>query len=172
MRDYTGPIVLIALGAYLLFTQLDLISFSWQDVITYGFILIGFIMFLNAFDRPDRRGILGGVFFMSYGVTLSLMRFSYVYPNDYFGYGTFFLALALGNLVYFLFRTERTQNLVWSAVFGGVGAVFLLMYFGYFHPWMVEDYVRTYWPLALILVGLVLILKALKNRNPVSVNGA
>jgi hypothetical protein len=172
MRQYIGPIFLIAFGAYLLFYQLDYVSFHWEDVITYGFILIGFIMILNAFDREDRRGILGGVFFISYGAALSLMRFDVVYPDDNFGYGTFFLALALANLVFYLFKQERTQNLVWSVIYGSAGTVFMLIYFGYFHPWMVEDQLETYWPLVLILVGLVLIFKALRHRNTVSVNGA
>ena len=170
MRDYAGPIILIGLGIYLLFNQLDYLSFRWADILTYGFILIGFIMFLNAFDHPHKKGILGGVFFMSYGITLSLMRYHVIYPDDYFGYGAFFLALALGNLMYFFFRTDRIINLTWAVIFAAVGAIFASMYFGLFHPWYIEEQVEAYWPLALIVLGLGIIFNAYRKRDTMPVN--
>ncbi len=128
-------------------------------------------MVLNAFDKPEKKGILGGVFFMSYGITLSLMRYRVIYPDDYFGYGTFFLALALANLVYFFFRTDRILNLTWAIIFAAVGGIFMSMYFDVFQPWYIEDQVRTYWPVILILLGLGVILNAFRKKDSVSVNG-
>lgn len=170
MRAYTGPIILIGLGIYLLLNQLDYLSFRIEDILTYGFILIGFLMILNSFDNPDSKGLLGGVFFISYGATMSLMRYHFIYPDDEFGAGAFFLALALGNLVYFMFFPKRNINLAWGIIFGIVGAVFMAMYYGFLYPWDVFVQFRIYWPLALVVLGVVIIYNAYRKRNSVSVN--
>jgi hypothetical protein len=168
IRDYTGPIILIALGIFLLANQFDLLSFRWLDIITYGFVLIGFLMTINAFDNAEKRGLLGGVFFISYGTALILMRHHVVYPSDNFGFGTFFLALALGNLAYFLFNNQRILNLTWTIIFAAVGVVFLYMYYGALSPWYVREQIATYWPVALIVLGLGIIVNAYRKRNSVS----
>jgi len=165
MRDYAGPFILIGIGIYLLLFQMDFIAFNWVDLITYGFILIGFLMFINAFSRTDRRGILGGVFFMSYGTTLSLMRHRVVFPDDNFGWGTLFLALALGNLVYYLVKPDRTGNLVWSLIFGLVGSGLISVYLGYFTRWEITSNLEMYWPFALIILGVALIIKTKKGMK-------
>jgi uncharacterized membrane protein YsdA (DUF1294 family) len=170
MRAYIGPIILISLGIYFLLNQLEILSFRIEDLLTFGFILIGFLMLLNSFDNPEKKGLLGGVFFLSCGAIMSLMRYHYIYPDDDFGFGAFFLSLALGNLVYFAFMPQRNINLVWGLIFGGVGAIFMAMYYGFLYPWNVWEQFEIYWPLALIIVGVVIIYNAYRNRNSVSVN--
>ena len=87
MKAYTGPIILIGLGVYFLLQQFEILSFHFRDLLTFGFILVGILMLLTSFDNPERKGLLGGVFFISCGAVMSLMRYHYIYPDDNFGYG-------------------------------------------------------------------------------------
>lgn len=171
MRDYAGPLILIGLGAYLLLHQFDFVSFRWVDIITYGFILAGFIMILNAFDNPQRKGLLGGVFFLTYGTALSMMRLGVVFPDDNFGWGTLILSIGFANLVYFAFHSERTGNLVWGALFGIAGGIMMLVYLGYISRWDVYDQLEVYWPVALILAGLIILLRSVGHKTKEAVNG-
>lgn len=169
MKKYTGPIILIGLGVYFLLQQFEILSFHVRDLITYGFILIGILMLLNSFDNPEKKGLLGGVFFISCGALMSFMRYNYMYQSEEFGIGAFLISLALGNLVYFAI-ISRNINLVWGIIYLAAGAVFMAMDFGFLYSWEVLDQVSVYWPVGLIAVGLIIIFNAYRKRDSVSVN--
>ena len=138
-------------------------------LITYGFILIGILMLVNSFDNPEKKGLLGGVFFLSFGALMSFMRFNYMYQSEQFGMGAFLISLALANLVFYAVLS-RNINLVWGIIYVAAGAVFMAMDFGILYSWEVLDQVAVYWPLGLIAVGLVIIYNAYRKRDSVSVN--
>ena len=169
MKTYTGPIILIGLGVYFLLQQFEILSFHFRDLITYGFILIGILMLVNSFDNLEKKGLLGGVFFISLGALMSFMRFNYMYQSEQFGMGAFLISLALGNLVFYA-ALSRNINLVWGIIYVAAGAVFMAMDFGLLYSWEVLDQVAVYWPLGLIAVGLVIIYNAYRKRDSVSVN--
>jgi hypothetical protein len=159
-KQYWPAIILISIGALLLLYQTDLIDFSTADVISYGFVLIGIVLLVNGLNRSDRKGLLGGVFFTVFGTTMILMR-EYILPrNDEFGFAAFFLSLALGNIAYLPFKTDKTTNIIWGVIFGAIGGILLWVYFGYYPSWYIYEQMAIYWPLILIVLGLVMIVKA------------
>lgn len=169
MNRQTWPaLLLIAVGIILLLDQMDLVYFSQRDIFTYGFIAIGVVLLINAFGRPDRKGILGGTFFLSYGLILTAMRSNVFLRDDEFGVATFFLALALGNLVYFLFKTERWGNFAWGIVFGLFGGAMLLSYYNYYPSWLIYDQIDRYWPVALIVIGASIVIKGMRRKSNVA----
>ena len=91
-KQYWPAIILISVGALLLLYQTDLIDFSIADVISYGFVLIGILFLINSFNRSDKKGLLGGVFFTVFGTTMILMR-EYTLPrDDEFGFAAFYFS--------------------------------------------------------------------------------
>ena len=138
-KHYWPAIVLILVGAVLLLHQTDLIDFTWADLLSYGSIAIGIILLVNCFNRTDRKGILGGVFFTVFGVSMLLMR-EYILPRaDEFGFAMFFIALALGNFAYLPFKKDKTNNLVFGGIFAVVGILLMWAYFGYYPSWYIWE---------------------------------
>jgi hypothetical protein len=164
-KQYWPAIILISIGALLLLYQTDLIDFSIADVLSYGFVVIGIVFLINSFNRTDKRGLLGGVFFTTFGTAMILMR-EYVLPrNDEFGFAAFFLALALGNIAYLPFKKEKTTNIIWACIFGALGGLLLWVYYGYYPSWYIYEQVGTYWPVILILLGAAMIIKAYVRKR-------
>ncbi len=164
-KHYWPAIMLILIGVLLILYQTDLLDFSTADVISYGFVLIGVILLANSINRTDKRGILGGVFFTLFGITMILMR-EYTLPrDDEFGFAAFFIALALGNFAYLPFKKDKTTNLIWGIVFGALGGLLLWVYYGYYPSWYIYEQIEKYWPVILIVIGASLIIKAYVRKR-------
>jgi hypothetical protein len=164
-KQYWPAIILISIGSILLLYQTDLIDFSRADVISYGFVLIGIVFLISSFNRTDRKGILGGVFFTVFGVTMILMR-EYTLPrDDEFGFAAFFIALALGNFAYLPFKKEKTNNIIWGSVFAALGVILMWVYYGYYPSWYIYEQLETYWPVILIVLGTAMIIKAFVRKR-------
>lgn len=159
-------IVLIVVGVLLILYQLDLLDFSTADLISYGFVLIGGVFIVKSINRTDRRGILGGVFFSLFGITMILMREHSLPRNDEFGFAAFFIALAITNFAYLPFKKDKSTNLIWGIIFGAAGGLLLWAHYGYFPSWYIYEQFAVYWPVILIVIGLAMVVKAyLKHRD-------
>jgi hypothetical protein len=164
-NQYWPAIILISIGVLLLLHQTDLLDFSRADLISYGFVLLGIILLINSFNREDKKGLLGGVFFTVFGTTMILMR-EYALPrDDEFGFAAFFIALALGNLVVLAFKKDKTNNIIWGCVFGALGGILLWAYYGYYPSWYIYEQFETYWPVILIILGSAMIIKAYARKR-------
>ena len=164
-KQYWPAIILIVIGVLLLLYQIDLIDFSSADLVSYGFILVGVAFTLKCINRSDRRGILGAVFFIFFGIAMILMREHFLPRDDEFGFAVFFMALAAGNFAYLPFKKDKTTNLISGIVFGAVGALLLWAYYGYYPSWLIYEQLWIYWPLLLIVFGTVMIVKGYMRRR-------
>ena len=159
-------IILIVIGVLLILYQTDLLDFSTADIISYGLVLIGGLLIVKSLNRPDRRGILGGVFFSLFGITMILMREHSLPRNDEFGFAAFFIALALANFAYLPFKKDKSTNVIWGIIFAVVGGLLLWAHYGYFPSWYIYEQLTLYWPVILIVLGLVMIVKAyIRSRD-------
>jgi hypothetical protein len=172
-KQYWSGIILIAIGVLILLYQIDLIDFSRADLVTYGCIFLGIIFLVKGVNDPQRHGIFGGVFFSVFGLSMLLMR-ERIFPRaDEFGIALFFGSLALANLVYMIFKTDKTLNLIWGIIFAVVGGLFYWSYAGYYPPWYVYEQIKTFWPLALVILGVAMIVKGYaKKRDAIQVKGS
>ena len=159
-KQFWPAIILIVVGVLLILYQTDLLDFSSADIISYGFVFIGGVFVVKSLNRPDRRGILGGVFFALFGITMILMREHSLPRDDEFGFAAFFLALALGNFAYLPFKKDKSTNIIWGIVFGAIGGLLLWAHYGYFPSWYIYEQIAMYWPVILIVIGTAMIVKA------------
>jgi len=167
VRQYYAAIILIVVGIVLFLEQFDLIYLTKADYIIYGSIFGGLLLLINGISRTDKKGVLGGSFFLSYGIILLLMNNNYFIRDDEFGVATFFLSLSLANFVYFLFKRDRITNIVFGLIFGVLGGAFLVAYYDYYPSWYIAEQIEQYWPVALILLGLAVIFKAYRKQDRV-----
>ena len=163
LRQKWPGIVLILLGIILLIHQLDIVDFSRADIFSYGFIILGILLLIKGAGNKERKGILGGAFFLSLGVFWSLMRNGILVQDDHFGFATLFFALAVANFVYFIVGKNKGANFIWGIVFALVGGIILLRYYHCYYYWDIYDEIIMYWPLILILIGVMLIIRGYKK---------
>jgi len=167
-KHYWPGIVLIFIGLLLLLDEVEIIPLQRSDIFSYGFILVGLLMFVNGLQRPDKKGILGGTFFLSFGIILAMMRSRILIRDDEFGAAVFFLSLALANLVYFMVKGYRWSNFTWAIIFTALGGLILISYYGYYPSWYIYELIERYWPVILILVGITIVLRGLKKQSAIT----
>jgi hypothetical protein len=167
-KRYGPGIILIFIGILLLLDEAAVISLRWADFFSYGLLLIGIMMLLNGSERPDRRGVLGGTFFVCFGLALTLMRNRILIRDDEFGAAVLFLSLALANLVYFMVNGYRWPNFTWAVIFAVIGSLVLISFYGYYPSWYIYDLLERYWPLILILIGLSILFRGLKKQRAIT----
>ena len=164
-KNYWFGIILIFIGVLLLLNETEIIDLEWFDVVFYSFIVIGLLKISNGWSRADKRGILGGTFFLTFGLLMELISNHYLISDDEFVLAIFSLSLALANLVYFAFRHDRWNNLTWAVIFGVVGGLFLIAYIGYYPRWYIYEVLETYWPVVIILFGVIILLRGLRKHH-------
>jgi hypothetical protein len=164
-KHYWSGIILIFIGLLMLLDELNIMTLEWYDIIFYAFIVIGILKLSRGLNRTDKHGVLGGTFFISFGLLMLLISNRWLVTADEFVFGVFFLSLALANAVYILLCGYNWYNLAWTVIFGAIGGLFLLSYYQYYSSWQLFDILSTYWPVAFILVGLNILLRGIKKRR-------
>ena len=167
-KQSVAAIILIGIGSLLFLEQIDVLYLSARDYLVYGAIIGGILWFINGANRVDKKGVLGGTFFFIFGVVMWLMRNYYYLRTDELIIAGFFISLALANIVYFLFKISSTNNLIFAIIFGILGGGFLMAHLDYYPLWRFFYHIENYWPVALIVFGLVMLYKGIRGRQTVS----
>lgn len=157
--------ILIFIGVMLLLNQFGLISFDRFSIAFIGSILIGVLLVAKSTNHPEKKGVLGGSFFLFFALTLLFMRIHLIPAQDQIGLSLIFVLLSLSNIIYFLFYPKKTANIIYALFFLLLSTPILLDYYRVLPGWMLEDYFFIYWPLLLILFGFGLLLEGLRKRK-------
>jgi len=167
-KQSVTAIILIAVGSLLFLEQIDLLYLSARDYFVYGAIIGGILWFINGVNRDDKKGVLAGTFFFSFGIIMWLMRNYYFVRSDELGFAAFFLCLALANFVYFIFKHNSTNNAIFGIIFSILGGGLLMSHLDYYPYCRFFDHVEQYWPVVLIVFGITLLYKGLKKKEAIS----
>lgn len=161
----TGIALLIA-GFLLLAFQLDWLSFEGPRFWGFISLLIGLAMIRKATTNPERRGALGGTFFVLFSIFLFIVDTSVRPLPRPLIVGTIFSCLAIANLVYFLVtRWKRNLNLFMFFFFGAIGTSILMVYYQIIDVWQFEEIASTYWPVILIILGAIILIDSLVQKQ-------
>jgi hypothetical protein len=157
-RIFPG-IILIGFGAYFLMqrsnVQLFQDFYSWPTLL----LIVGIAFLFQGYGAKDYEAILPGVILAGFGLHFHIVRRLEVWPDHI---GTFILIIALG----FLLRAQKAgagffQGLLFLAI-----SILLLFYdkaeqlLGPLGPGLSS--ILRFWPAALVLVGLYLLLSKKK----------
>ena len=154
--DMVIGVGLIILGILFLFENFGYIEFNFKDVWPVFVILAGvgfWIGFLQ--DRKNSGLLMPGSILLIYG-----LMFFYCSLNGW-GYMSdlwpgFIIGPGIGFFMMYLFGEKEKGLLIPASILTGIGALFLISHSG----------IWRYWPVALIIIGIILIVKNQIKRKP------
>jgi hypothetical protein len=121
--------------------------------------LVGIVVVSRGFGNNQRGKIFWGSVLFLYALFFFLRSIDYfdihgrlIFPSSFIIFGVAFFMMYLGN-------TKDWPLIIPAAILGGMGMLFLLTEYGYLCRWDVWDVIVDYWPILLIIIGLVMILK-------------
>ncbi len=155
-------ILLILVGALFLLHETHLIVFSGRYTMAVLLVAIGGLLLQKAWKHPQKKGILGGSFFLFFGLALFFVdvscRGAFI--------GVLLIALGIANLINYFFSGHfKTSNLVFALLFSAVGGTMLAAVYNVFDVYEFRDVVETYWPIVLIIMGLGLVADSYRGRR-------
>jgi len=157
---------LILFGIVLLLEEFNLYTPGKGDLVILGSAVLGLFLLFKGFSNPEYKGILGGTFFILLALSLFAMKQGFYPISDRSGIGILLIDLGIANLVYYLVSRKKHTNLVAGIILMAIGSPFLIIHFGIMPAWLIGDLAARYWPVLLIIVGVVIIIeRGWKNRT-------
>jgi len=162
---------LIAFGALILMKKFHVLSFHTSEVIWPLVALLG--LFVTGRGLVDRRKgkIIGGtvlflysIFFLVRSMDRYMVPIDMIVPASFLIFGIVFLML-------FVNRPSDWYHLIPALLLLTVGASIMMTEYGYWYGWEIRDALRTWWPAALVLFGLGMILRHRGPKRAAAVNG-
>jgi len=152
-------LLLIVAGAALLLNKLDVINVRFAQVLWPCLALLGLLQVGQGFSRNRSGQIFGGTILFLYSLFFFLRATDYVDFHGYMFFPATFLVVGIAFLMMYLNNMREWLFLVPSLLLITVGSIFFLSEMEYIDGWDAWHAVRTFWPVALILVGLAIILR-------------
>jgi len=163
-QQKTG-LLLIIIGGLILLNQFQIFDLSAKNIVAVTSLLLGMLLLKKSLTSPERKGLLGGSFFLIWGIMLLFFNFNSEMGRTLF-FGQLFLSLGLANLIYFLFSgVTRATNFFVFVLFAAIGGTMIAAYYGLLDVWHLEEILDTYWPVILILLGIFILIDSYRNRN-------
>ncbi len=152
-------IFLILLGAGLLLSRLNFVPWCWSDAVWVAVAAFGLALIVRAVFQPTRKSVFLGAFLFLLGLMILAHKWHWMdsvplqLPAD--------ILLVIGGSfqIQYFFEPRRVGLLAGVVFFGGLGALYYLWWLDVIHMWDVRMYVKTYWPVLVILVGVGVMLK-------------
>jgi hypothetical protein len=159
---------LILFGVILLSMQLDIITPSRSTLVILVSAFLGIMLFTKGINHPKHKGILGGSFFVLLSATLLFMKIDIFPSDDQLGVAFILFDLAAANFIYYLFQKEFMSNIISGFVFIAIGLIIIIDYYDVIPMWFAIDLLQTYWPVILIIIGVIILTKAsVKNKKTI-----
>jgi len=152
-------VLLIAFGSVLLLDRLDVIYFGWDRIIWMFAGIYGAILAVDGFTNKRRGKIFWGSLLFFASIVFSLYVWDVIWWMDYYWPSSLSLALGLAFLMLYLIEPKNIGVLVPAVLFCGFGGLMLLVEYYYIDWWDVRRVIRDYWPVALILWGIAILIR-------------
>ncbi len=152
-------IFFLVLGLVLLFSKFHLLSFEWSYVFWCSLGFYGLSATLIAFSQQRRLSVFFGSFIFFLSIGMLLHKFGYIDTVAWNFFATVSLAISFSCIMTFLVNIRYYGVLIPALIFGTYGLLYYLYEYEIIELYDVFSIVRTYWPVVLILWGLLLIIK-------------
>jgi hypothetical protein len=149
-------LLLIAHRVY--FWQLDSSRIFAILLMFWGLLGVG-----RGFARNRQGKIFWGSVLFLYGVYFFLHTLDRYDIREWLFFPASFLIFGIAFFMAFLGNMRDWFYLIPAFFVGGVGVLFILSDLDYLSSWDVWEFMHRYWPVALIVIGLALLLR---RRNP------
>lgn len=152
-------IIFIAIGAGLLLRQLHIVPFTFGTIFFGGVTVGGALLVVRCYLNNVRRGIFFGSLCFYGGMLFFLSECEYISHQPSVIIPALLVGLGLSFLSLFIFNPRDIHLLIPVLVFAGFGATFALTELGYWYYEDVWNITSQYWPLLLILFGLLIVFR-------------
>jgi len=159
-------VALILFGAAMLLSKLHIFHIEFMQVFWSLVMLVGISKVTQGFSRNYQGKIFWGTVFFLAGLFFLLHTIDTLEIHQHMLPSALFLILGIAFSMTYLNNVRQWHLLIPALVLGGIGTAFVLAEFGYLSRWDVWEAARTYWPLALILLGLAIILRKRMDNSP------
>lgn len=158
-------IILVVVGVGLLMRQLHIIRIDGISLLLMGFIAYGGAMVVRSFLMNIRQSLfLGGLCFFS-GVLLVLGKYGVIENSPFIYVPGFLIVFGLAFTMLFVFNFKDFHLLVPALLFLGLGAAFMMTEIGFLYPSDVKEAVMHYWPVVIILFGVLMLFRRKPNSK-------
>ena len=155
--------LLILIGTVLLCYEFNWIPLDWYQLYPIGMICIGLILVIWGIMKRTGNGLFWGIVVLGAGIFFALRNYDFI---RYYSIHTMWpvFAIILGIAFLSLFILNRND---WGVL---IPAVFLL-FFGsnyfleYFDYWRLQEFFHTYWPISLIVAGIIVVVVSLGRKR-------
>jgi hypothetical protein len=158
-------IILIAIGILIVVHNRGIHIFSWSFVRSIGFLVIGLLLLVKGFEKTPRRNLYVGSWFSIIGAYFLLGELHFYSLSPALSLTVFTLTFGFSFYILFFFKNKDWGYLLYGNLLLLIGILFLLEYLRFLPPFYFEDTVDLYWPVIFIVVGFIVILRGLLNRN-------
>ncbi|MFA6456550.1 MAG: DUF5668 domain-containing protein [Bacteroidota bacterium] len=152
-------IILVLIGVGLLLRQLHIIHVDGVSLVLFGMIGYGGAMILRSFMSNIRQSLFFGSLCFFSGVLLVLGKYDLIENSAYIYVPGFLLSFGLSFFMLYLFNFRDYQLLIPAVIFSGLGIAFMMTEIGYLYPSDVKEAIRQYWPVAIILFGVLMLFR-------------
>ena len=152
-------IALIVLGLALLMDRLHVLRVDFAQIFWSLMMLFGILKVVGGFSGNLRGRIFWGTVLFLFGLFFLLRTIDRIEIDAHMFPPATFLIVGIAFFMMFLNNVRDWHYIIPAVLLIGVGGAFTLTEFGYLSRWEVWEAVRMYWPVALILLGLGLIMR-------------
>ncbi|MGA9117989.1 MAG: DUF5668 domain-containing protein [Bacteroidota bacterium] len=156
---------LIAFGVILLLQQLNVFDLRWHDTFWAIVFLGGIFLVVRGFTNQG-GGVFLGVCAVAIGGYRLLAMHSDIFIPSYLYFPSLLVLAGVGILAVYATRPRQWHLLVPSVILMSLGGLIIMSEEGYFNRWELIDFIRIWWPAALVLFGTAMILnQGRKNHS-------
>jgi hypothetical protein len=149
--------VLVFAGILLLLRGIGILHLDW-GIFPWALMSVGgAILTVRGFRRTESGKVFWGTLLFLGGGFQMLRLIPALDISSYYIAPAFILALGLAFVTAYICRPRSLPLLVGAVIFSSLAAGVWLVEFGYLYRWEVVSAVQNYWPVALILFGISLL---------------
>ncbi len=151
-------IALIVIGGAMLLYRLHVVMFGWHTAFWGIVAIFGAYKLVTAFASGRTGGAFWGTVLFVIGGYQTLEDLGLAYVSTYLLFPWTVVLVGVGFLMMFAVKPRNWHVIVPAVFFMGTGALMVLSELGYLDRWDVVEVLRQYWPIALIVFGVTLLL--------------
>jgi len=165
-RSVIPGVILILAGIFLLLEKLNVFHLTWNLFYPGVILAIGILFAVRIFTDKNRKLVFPATFFILFGLFLGLQNVTdiwWLYWEE--SWPIVLIILGLSFLAQYLVQLQNTSLLVLSLVILIFGVSFFVRNLGFYLPYRYRWWLQHYWPLLLILLGLLLVWAGVKGKE-------
>ncbi len=159
-------VALIIIGATILLGKLHVLDVSFHSIFWPLMMILGLVGVGRGFSRSRRGQIFWNTVLFLYSLFFFLRASDFVEVHSHIAIPATFLIVGIAFLMTFVNNVRDWFFLAAALIFGGIGGLFILADLDYVSYWVVADSLAVYWPVVIILFGVIILFRRRTQSPP------